>query len=105
MAFNMGSYYGVSRETVATINALALRVHNNIDSTIPADVFYGLYTVNRWTATAIDKVAAAVATKDSGSAKIFGTADGLTPGHFHNLNREKVQALRALEARVTALGY
>jgi hypothetical protein len=105
MALNIGSYYGVSRETVNTVNGLARRVRLNIDATIAKDVFGGLYTINRWNAAAIDKVAAAVASRDGKSSKIFAVVGGISAGHFHALNREKVASLVALEKRVTALGY
>jgi hypothetical protein len=107
MALAIGSHYGISRETVKTINALAIRVRNNLDSTVPYDLFGGLYTINRWNAANFDKMFKAVNTADSLKPdRLFAVAGfGYSAGHFHNLNRVVMAALVALEARVTALGH
>ena len=103
MTLTVGSYYGLSRDTCAQINALAKRVNAHA-ATVPADIFIngnfgGAYTMNRFKAANLDKVAAAIAASDSQKPNfIMGT-------HYHFGGRAFFARLVALEARATVLGW
>jgi hypothetical protein len=89
-------HYGLDAENIKAINALAVRVRT-IDSTVSATPFGKLRGTNKWSAAAVDKMVAAVA-----------TADGLKPNFIYgrqwHTGRDVCSELIALEARVTALG-
>src|SRR5262249_37632047 len=99
VALNISTgYFSIDRRNADALNKLAARAHT-LDPTVPTTPFPRQLTINRVTATAVDKIAQAIANADGKSPSfIFGR-------HYQRPNRVLTQLLVQFEARLTALGH
>jgi hypothetical protein len=99
VALNISTtYYNIDRRNADALNKLAARARA-LDPSVPTTPIPRQYGINRWTATAVDKIAQAIANADGKSPNIvFGK-------HYQRPNRVVTQLLTQFEQRLTALGH
>jgi hypothetical protein len=89
------SYYGLSREVWASLQALIARLQV-ASPTLPN--LPKSFSRNRWSTKAVDALFAAVGALDGKQSQLFDNRNW-------RYDRDVVQQIVALEARITALGY